>query len=72
MPSFVTRGNTEHVLCVMGLKILKKNDRFTVFGGDRVFVLSFKGAAILWDDLVHVLDYEGVNRDVFIAELDSL
>ena len=75
MPSPVPRGDVELVLGRMGCKVLKREGRFTAFEdrvGPRIFMLSFEDDEILWDDLASSFEYEGVSRDVFLAELESL
>lgn len=76
MPESVSRSDTELVLGRMGYTLLRKEGAFSAFfhsgeaGG--YLQVSFKDDKLLRDDLVRNLEYEGINPDVFHAELESL
>ena len=79
MPESISRTQADFALGRMGYSLVRDDGVLTAYL-DRNYpgepahylLLNFRNDRILWDDLKRLLEYDGANIAVFLAELESL
>ncbi len=76
MPEPISRERAITAFLRMGYEITAEEGDMIVFTDRnypaRPMAFNFSWGSIKWDDFCRELDYEGVNVDVVVAELESM